>query len=108
MELIAQAAPAADPLGVWGGLILQGGAFALLTYVVVRLAPMALKEAREEREKRDATFQAVITGLEVKFDERSEKIVRAVEAQTQSLASAVADSSRRIEAAVTTACKHKP
>jgi hypothetical protein len=37
-----------DPSSGWASLVLQGGAFGLLTYVVTVLAPKALVDAKAE------------------------------------------------------------
>jgi len=42
-----------DPLGGWGSLFLQGGAFALLTYIVVWLGPRIMQMSVDERRERD-------------------------------------------------------
>lgn len=107
--LLAQAADTATPLGGWGSLVLQGGAFGLLTYIVAYLAPQLMKESRKEREARDQLFNTVMDALQTRFDDRNRAVVKeivgAVKDQTQILATALRSSSERIEGAVSNACK---
>lgn len=110
-NLFAQMPPT-DPITAWGSLFLQAGAFGLLVYIVVRLYPQTAKESREERELRDKLFSQIVSGQEVKFDERNKNVVLAIKEQTVAFKEALASqtssmdqSSRRIEAAVGTACK---
>ncbi len=65
---VPTALPGNDPLGGWGSLGLQGTAMALLAYIVVKLAPAALKDAREEREKREATVNVMINAMQERQD----------------------------------------
>lgn len=90
MNLIAQT----DPLNGWFGVILQGGAFALLTYIVVWMAPDALKQAREERQSRDAIFSAIIDVIQLKTDERNKELIEAIRSQTTTLTVAIGNSCR--------------
>lgn len=60
-----------DPVSGWIQVILQGGAFALLTYIVVKQFPWWFQEARierkecgEERQKAMQAFQSVIAELQ--------------------------------------------
>jgi hypothetical protein len=95
----------ADPFGGWGTMILQAGAFGLLTYVVVFMYPRASKEAREERESRDQLFSGMVHTLQEKFEERNEKIVASVEKQTQALSTTFNESASRIEQALAAVCR---
>lgn len=102
------AAPAPmDSVSPWASLLLQGGAFGLVTYIVVKLYPAAAREARAEREARDAMFSTTIQMLQTKFDERSDRIIGSISDQTDTLAASIADSARSIKESVTTACKSK-
>jgi hypothetical protein len=80
----------ADPFGGWGGLLLQGGAFVLLAYIVIVLAPRMFKESRDEREKRDALFQSVLTDLTKSHDNRTTAIIGAIHEQTDAMTKAMA------------------
>ena len=95
-----------EPLGGWGQLMIQAGAFGLLTYIVVFLFPTMRKEERDEREKRDAAFQAVIDALHEKFDERNSSIVDAVKDQTISLTTAMRDGEKSTREAMLTVCRN--
>lgn len=109
LVLIAQTAGlvAADPMGGWGGLVIQSGCLGLLTILTVYVAPKLLATAKEEREKRDVLFNAVVEMLQRKHDERSTKIVEALEKQTEKFAEALDGTAERIERAVGTVCKSK-
>lgn len=82
-QLLAQVEP---PLGGWGNLILQGGAFGLLTYIVVWMYPQSQKVNREEREKRDASFATLATVMQEHFETRNNFLIRAIQDQTDRLA----------------------
>ncbi len=91
MLLFAQAL-STDPMGGWGSLVIQGGAFGLLAWIVIVLGPKtlkeareALREAREEREHRDAKFVAMAEMQEAKFAERNANIVHEIEKQTAAI-----------------------
>ena len=104
--LFADVAPA-DPLAMWGGLILQGGAFGLLTYIVVVFAPRVMRDAREERESRDKAFSSTIDALQTRFEARNQEVITSIKEQTQILATALNSSSSRIESSVSNICKSK-
>jgi hypothetical protein len=94
------------PLGGWDVVVLQFGAFGLLSYVIVILAPQLLRElmadrkardqseleertkrdkdAREERQAREMTFVNVVTVLESKFGERNSQVIRQMELERES------------------------
>jgi hypothetical protein len=57
-----------SPLQGWAAVLLQGGAFALVVYMVVVLFPQTHKEVVAERE-------ALINTLQTKFDERNNRLV---------------------------------
>jgi len=92
LGLMAQTPAASEPLGGWGNLLLQGGAFALLAYIVIRIYPQGTKEARDEREKRDALFGDLITNLQTKFEERNAAVVAELRVQTAALAAVIKES----------------
>lgn len=93
------------PLGGWDVVILQFGAFGLLTYVIVVLAPQILRELmaerkqrdqaaleerakrekaeREERRVREDTFVKVVDVLETKFGDRNALIIRQMEMERE-------------------------
>lgn len=100
-------ANAVDPLAQWGSIALQGGAFGLLTYIVVVFAPRVMKESRDEREERDKRFSSIIDTLHARFEDRNKELIASVKDQTQILATSLQSSSARIESAVGNACKHR-
>ncbi len=74
-----------EPLGGWGGLVLQFGAFGLLTYIVTILLPAhdrTVSEERkgwqEERWNRDKMFMSALAGL-------SDTISKAIDKQTDGI-----------------------
>lgn len=109
LYLLAQAAPVVppvpDPLAGWGTLLLQGGAFGLLCIVVVYLAPKAMKEAKEERAARDATFQALVELMQTKFEDRNKLMTAAIEKQTVSLMGEMSKQTDILEMALRNVCK---
>lgn len=123
-SLLAQAAPVVqvqpvDPLGGWFAVLLQGGAFGLLTYIVAVLGPRYFRDAREERDKRDSNFIAMAEILQTKFAERNailaqhiEKqtayLTNSLEKQTADLGNSLARAADRIEHAVQIASKDSP
>lgn len=78
-----------DPLGGWTAIILQAGAFGLLTYVVVYLAPKALRDATAEREARDKMFNDLVMALQTKFEARNDKMIDSINQQTRVLQDAM-------------------
>ncbi len=74
-----------DPSVGWGSLILQAGAFGLLTYIVIVLYPKQQKDVREERERRDDVFKSMLDTLQTKFEDRNREIVSALKEQTDSI-----------------------
>jgi hypothetical protein len=104
--LCAQLIPSsADPLNGWGTLILQGGAFMLLVYIVVWMYPKAAKEQREERETRDQLFADLVKGLQDKDEKRSDKILEALYEQTGTLSTAFRDAAGDMKTAVAGICR---
>ena len=107
---------ATDPLGGWASLILQGGAFALLTYIIVYMWPKESSNARDERIKREVVFTAaledmsakfdkLVTTMNNKFDARNDRVVVALEKQTETLRQTFHDGSADIKTAFTAICK---
>ena len=96
-----------DPLGGWASLILQGGAFVLLTYMITVLIPKEMKLAREERERQAGQFKTIVDDLNSKFDDRNGHIVNAVEKQSAILVGSFDRGAEKIFNAVNIACKHK-
>jgi hypothetical protein len=100
-----------DPLGGWASLGVQGVMTGLLAYIVVYLYPAAAKEARAERELRDANFSKLVSDLEVKFEARNEFTIRnlitAIDKQTGAISSALQTSLERVQAAQANLCKAK-
>lgn len=97
----------ADPIASWSSVILQGSAFGLLVYIVVRLYPQESRLAREERQSRDDRFDRVLAALQTKFEERNDKIIIALKEQTNILSATQKESAERIEKAVEQVC-HAP
>jgi len=62
----------------WFSVVLHGGSFALLAYIVTVMYPKAAADARAEREGRDAKFAELIEKISDQFDTRNEKIVDAI------------------------------
>lgn len=102
----------------WPSLLIQGGAFALLTYIVTVMAPKILAASISEREARDLRFIAAIELLNSGFAERARETSAAAELQAKILASAVNTQSQTlakevkvqndlIVAALGTVCKLK-
>ena len=56
-----------EGLPVWFNVVMQLGAFGLLTVVVVVIAPRFLAEARKERESRDDRFEKITVALREGF-----------------------------------------
>jgi len=120
----------------WTQTILQGGALAMVWYLVSSLAPKWVREAREEREQmasvakaerdasreersmRDRVLKEIIDTLNVRFEGRSKEIVSTIKEQTAAMTGALKDqtstfaksleqSSRRIEAAMDKVCHQR-
>ncbi len=71
-----------DPIAPWIALFLQGGAFALVVYIIAVMYPKAAKEAREERERRDVMFKEILDSQNDNFEKRNDKIVEALNEQS--------------------------
>jgi hypothetical protein len=82
-------------LGPWPSLLLQGGAFVLLSYIVIVMAPKQAADQRAERETRDKLHKAEVETLETKFDERH---VNAVKVITELNAAALKEMQKSTEA----------
>lgn len=76
---------AEEQFGGWMQLLLQGGAFALLAYIVVQLAPRLMSESRRERENREANFAALINTMQEKFETRNQILASSIVEQTRRL-----------------------
>lgn len=112
--LFSELAP--DPLGGWGTLILQGGSFVLLTYIVTILVPKGMRESRDERETRDDKFLTAllkkeesskesITTLHQQFEIRNQQIVLALREQTETLGETLEREVGKVQAAVSSVCR---
>lgn len=97
-----------DPLGGWASIILQAGAFGLLTYVVVVLFPRTMKEQTEERERRDKSFSTIVSSLQHEFERRNERIEKAIRDQTITLITELKDQNKIIRETMASACKSPP
>lgn len=125
MDLFAEVIQTMDPTAAWAAVIIQGGAFMLVVYIVVRLYPQMSKESGEERERREMRLVGLVDSLQVKFEERNNKIVGlmldmqtkfegrnkevvdAVERQTFLINESFEKSAERIESAVTRSCQYQ-
>ena len=96
-----------DPLGGWAQIILQGGAFSLLVYIVAVLYPQSAKDVREERERRDTAFSAMIDRMNDKFDQRNNLIVTALEKQTVTMTASFREGMTRIESSIEASAPEK-
>lgn len=98
-----------DPLPGWASIVLQGGSFGLLAYMVIKLMPASDIANRIERESRDKNSQGErelrdknfkedilrlmeihdksINKLQIEFREHLSQILIHCEKETQSLAS---------------------
>lgn len=78
LSIIAQALPNAllDPS--WASLIIQGGAFLLLSYVVVFMAPNFMREGREERAMLLDRFEKSLANIQTEFDKRNTAMLAAI------------------------------
>lgn len=81
----------ADGIAPWISVVVQGGAFALIAYLITVLEPKRRDEERAEREKRDATFERIIERTYAEFDKRTDKTVTAIKEQTTDFRSALKD-----------------
>src|ERR1700678_4225519 len=73
---------APDPLGSWGSLILSGGSFVLLTYILTIMVPRELDKQREERSDRDKHFADLVIKLEDDCAGRTKDLAQKIEKQT--------------------------
>jgi hypothetical protein len=96
-----------EQLLTWFNVILQGGAFALLTYIVIVMGPSTFRDNRIERETRDRRFEDIIRLMQERFAERSNQIVAAIEKQTALINQVNKEGAQRIESAVQVACKER-
>lgn len=99
-------AQGADPAAAWSQLIIQGGAFGLLVYIVVRLAPRIIDETKKERESRDIRFEALINLMQLKFEERNAKIVQAISDQKDSWIEEIRRHTAAVIDATKSACRY--
>jgi hypothetical protein len=96
-----------SPVPPWLSLVIQGGSFALVVFIVAYLYPKSAKEARDDRNERDDKWQALVATLQTKFEERNDKITAAFDRQTVFLSTSFADAAHRIEEAVVNVCRGK-
>lgn len=79
----------------WPSLLLQTGCFGLVVYIVTWMYPQHVKEMRAERESRDIRHDASIASmltefkgmtiiLQERFEARNEKLIKAIEARSDS------------------------
>jgi F0F1-type ATP synthase membrane subunit b/b' len=68
----------AEPLGGWATLLLQGGAFALLVYIITVMYPRATKDAKEERQNRDQTFAELVKEMHATFEDRNKSMADSI------------------------------
>ena len=79
----------ADPMAGWISLIIQTGALGILGYVVLKLAPQLIREAREDREKMEDRHYRAMEVLQSKFEARTALTVGAIDRQTERLEKAM-------------------
>lgn len=96
----------ADPMSGWPSLILQGGAFMLLAYVVIRIAPSMMKDMRDERETRDLRFERVVALLQTSFLERNATILDAIKRQTDSWVDEIRSNTKALQEATRNVCRY--
>lgn len=104
--LIAQVPPVLtqpDPLGGWGAMILQGGSFVLLVYIIVVMVPREIGQQRDERNAREKSLGDTVKLMQDGFDTRADKITCAIEKQTASIVEAVNKASKETAEQVATA-----
>lgn len=90
----------------WLSPILQGGSFALVVFIVSYLYPKLTREAREDQNRRDDSWRALVREIQVRFDDRNDKIANAFDKQTNSLSMSFSAAADRIEKAVVNVSKH--
>lgn len=109
-SLLAQVpipASSPDPLGGWGLLLLQGGSFALLVYILTIMVPKELDEQREERQNRDRHFADLVQKLEEDCSGRTEVLAAQLEKQTAILVNTLEKNARDAAAMVAAALKEE-
>ncbi len=95
----------------WFPTLVQGGSFALVAYIVVVQQPKAaaalalamIEAARLTREERDAVqsrFENTVGAMQKGFDDRTDRMIRAIETQTAQLNQSLKIDSQRVEQAV--------
>lgn len=104
MNLLAQTV-VADPVAPWGALILQGGAFALLAYIVIVLAPRMLTEAIKERQQRDESFSLLVGAIQDRFEVRNREIILALQEQTRILGTEIKVQTQVLRESMTQSCR---
>lgn len=98
-------AEALEPsISVWQ-LILQAGAFGLLCWVVIVLAPNMLRDARQERESRDTRFEQLVNTLQARNDARNDAIVASIQSQTDRLVQQIEKQTNDLSRSVATSCQ---
>ncbi len=70
----------------WLQVVLQGGAMSLLALLLLYVVPRAVREIIAMMLQRDAKFTETINLLQLKQDERAEKLVHSIERLTERLA----------------------
>lgn len=96
---------APDPLNGWGNLILQGGAFVLLAYIIVVMVPKILGEMRVEREARDQNFTRLMDALQDRFDSRNAVLAQSIRDQTDSFRAQIEKQTVVLEKALSAVCR---
>lgn len=97
----------ADPLGGWMQVVLQAGAFGLLSYIVIVLYPRATKDARDERAVRDESFTSLVSALQEKFENRNTLLADSIREQTKAITAEMKEQTESISRAVSGACRNK-
>lgn len=89
----------------WVQLVIQVGSLGLLAYIVIVLAPTAIREARAEREAREKLFAELTHLQQAKFDDRSGAIEAAVQGNTATISKAIAQQTKDINGKLGSICK---
>ena len=104
--LLAQAA--SNPAEFWPTFVIQAGAFGLLTYIVVFLAPKIIQETKEERLARDQRFESIVLAMQTRFEERNNKIIEALDTRSDSWVEELRKHTAAVIEATKMACRYMP
>ncbi len=80
-----------DPVSNWLQVVLQGGSLGLLAIALLVVGPRIADKVMALMAQRDKQHAETITLLESKFDERNERLVGAIEKQTERITEQMKD-----------------